>query len=162
MCHFLSALVVRNGDVLHHPMLDSHSDLVRYFKLPDTSAYISHFAKVELRPKDWMDAATWEWVVDEPTRPAWLDDVESAAEAKLRAMASRMILREGEHMGPVVDGCWIVGGTAILRDVRAGRIVRVWDSAQIHNVWGSAQIHNVLGSAQLDPSAQAHMVKATS
>ena len=39
MCEFLSALVVKNGDVLSHPLLDSHSDLVRYFW---GSAQVSH------------------------------------------------------------------------------------------------------------------------
>ncbi len=51
MCNFLSALGLRNGDVLTHPMLDSHSDLVRYFKLHDNTAYLDRFAKVELTPR---------------------------------------------------------------------------------------------------------------
>lgn len=58
MCNFLSAVVLRNGDVLTHPMLDSHSDLVRYYKLPDTRVYHQHFAKVELTPVDWLDVST--------------------------------------------------------------------------------------------------------
>ena len=56
MCNFLSALVLRNGDVLHHPMLDSHSDLVRHFEVPDTREHHQHFAKVELTPVgDWIN-----------------------------------------------------------------------------------------------------------
>ena len=175
MCNFLSALVLRNGDVLTHPMLDSHSDLVTYFKLPDTDAHITHFAKVELMPVDWMDPATWKWAVDEPTIPSWWEDVAGQAESTLRAKATRMILRDGEHR-LIVDGCWIVGGTASVRDVRAGRIMRVqgsaqirgvWDSAQIRgvcgsaqisDVWDSAQIRGVWGSAQLDASARSHVV----
>ena len=165
MCNFLSALVLRNGDVLTHPMLDGHADLVTYFKLPDTTAYVQHFAKVELRPLDWGDVATWGWELDEETAPAWWADVAGGAEAELRARAARMILREGEHC-LIVDGCWIVSGTAVVLDVRAGRIVRVggsaqihdvWDSAQIHGVWDSAQIRGVGGSAQLDKSAKAHI-----
>jgi hypothetical protein len=161
MCNFLSALVLRNGDVLHHPMLDSHLDLVRYFKLPDTNAHIRRFAKIELTPVDWMDAATWTWRIDEPTRPNWLDEVEAEAERKTRAIADRMIVRDGEH-GLIVDGCWIIGGTAKIRDVRSGRIVRVQDSAQIHDVGGSAQIHGVRDSAQIHDvrdSAQIHDVR---
>jgi hypothetical protein len=148
MCQFLSALVLRNGDVLTHPMLDSHSDLVTYFKLPDATAHHQHFAKVELTPDDWMDPATWDFRLDETTAPSWWDDVVGSVESTLRARAERMIVRDGEH-ALIVDGCWIVGGTAIVRDVRAGRIMRVWDSAQIHGVWGSAQIHDVGGSAQI-------------
>jgi len=151
MCQFLSVLVLRNGDVLHHPMLDSHGDLVTYFQLPDSQAYHQHFAKAELTPSEatWLTPDAWTWRIDETTRPGWLDDVESQAEARARAVAARMVLASGAHR-LIVDGCWIVGGDAIVRDVRGGRIIRVG---------GSAQIHDVGGSAQLDASALARVVK---
>ena len=129
-------------------MLDSHSDLVAYFDLPDTSAYISHFAKAELTPVDWMDPVTWVWRIDEAVQPAWLADVAAEAEAATRRLASRMILKDATPR-LIVDGCWIVGGASVVRDVRGGRILRVQDSAQIQNVWDSAQIQNVWGSAQI-------------
>jgi ketosteroid isomerase-like protein len=161
MCNFLSVLILKNGDVLHHPMLDSHADLVTYFKLPDADAYISHFAKAELAPDNWLDVATWRWRLDEETRPRWLTEtLERGAEDQTRRIAGRMLLVDGKHR-LVVDGCWIVGGTAIVHDVRAGRIVHVRDFAQIHGVGGSAQIHNVRGSAQIHNvrgSAQIHGV----
>ena len=167
MCQFLSAVVLRNGDVLTHPMLDSHSDLVLYLGLPDTTAYHQHFAKVELTPaSNWLDPATWTFRLDEETAPSWWEDVATGVEETLRQRASRMILRTGKKR-LIVDGCWIVGGDAVISDVRAGRIVRVQDSAQIRGVWGSAQIHGVGGSAQihgvwdsaqLDASARARVV----
>ena len=157
MCDFLSALVLRNGDVLSHPMLDSHSDLVTYFKLPDTNAHIQHFAKVELTPVDWMDAATWKWSVDEAVLPIWWDDVKDRAEATLRARAAGMILKDGEHQ-LIVDGCWIVGGTAKIRDVRSGWIRRVQDSARVSGVWDSAQVSGVGPHVILDDSAKARLV----
>lgn len=159
MCQFLSAVILRNGDVLTHPMLDSHTDLIRYYKLPDTTAYHQHFAKVELTPVDWMDPATWTFRLDEDTAPSWWDDVATGVEATLRARAEKMILR-GDH-DLIVDGCWIIGGAAKIRDVRSGRIMRVQGSAQIHRVGGSAQIHGVGGSAQIHRvggSAQIHGV----
>lgn len=166
MCNFLSVLVLKNGDVLHHPMLDSHADLVRYFKLPDSNAHIRYFAKAELAPVDWLDPATWIWRLDEETRPAWLDNIEADAERQARAIAERMIIRDGER-DLIVDGCWIVGGTAEVRDVRSGWIRRVQDSAQIidvrgsariSGVWDSAQIFGVWGSAQLDESAKRRLL----
>ena len=160
MCDWLSALVVSNGDVLTHPMLDSHVDLATYFKLPDENVQIPRFVKVELVPQDWTDVSTWNWKIDQDTLPAWWSDVANQAEATLRARADKMILRDGEH-ALIVDGCWIVAGTAKVRDVRSGRIMRVQGSAQIHDVWGSAQIHGVGGSAQIHGvggSAQIHGV----
>ena len=150
MCNFLSVLVLKDGSVRHHPMLDSHSDLVRYFKLPDTDAFVHHFAKAELTPTtDWTDASTWAWRIDEDVRPVWLtDDVEHAAEAAARAIAQRMVLKDVD-LTLIVDGCWIVAGRSKIRDVRSGRIVRVQDSASISNVGGSASISNVGGSASI-------------
>lgn len=55
MCQFLSAIVLKNGDVLHSPLLDSHSELVQLFQLPDSRLHHQHFAKVEFTPPtDWV------------------------------------------------------------------------------------------------------------
>ena len=178
MCNFLSVLVLKNGDVRHHPMLDSHSDLIAYFNLPDTSAYHQHFAKAELTPVDWLDASTWKWRIDEETRPGWLDDVEGRAEKATRAIAQRMVITDGVTPPRlIVEGCWIVGGRSVVRDVRSGRIMCVQDSATVRDVGGSATVQNVgdsatvqdvggsatvrdvWGSATLDASAKAHLVK---
>jgi len=150
MCRFLSVLILRDGSVRHHPMLDSHSDLVTYFKLPDENPHIPYFAKAELTPdKDWTDASTWAWRIDEAVNPVWLtSEVEKAAEDATRAIAQRMVIKDGERR-LIVDGCWIVAGTAKIRDVRSGRIVRVQDSATISDVGGSATISDVGGSATI-------------
>ena len=150
MCRFLSVLILRDGSVRHHPMLDSHSDLVTYFKLPDENPHIPYFAKAELTPdKDWTDASTWAWRIDEAVNPVWLTaEVEKAAEEATRAIAQRMVIKDGEHR-LIVDGCWIVAGTAKIRDVRSGRIVRVQGSATISDVGGSATIRGVGDSATI-------------
>ena len=158
MCEFLSCLVLRNGDVRHHPMLDSHADLVQYFKLPDAHQHHQHFAKVELTPVDWMDVSTWKFRLDEESAPGWWEDVAVSAEAKVRAIAERMILREGEHW-LIVDGCWVVGGNAKVRDIRSGRIMRVQNEAILSGVRGSAQVRDVGPHVTLDDSVKAHFVK---
>src|SRR5688572_21394109 len=148
MCNFLSVLVLKNGTVLQHPMLDSHSDLVAYFNIPDAKVGIHWFAKAELIPVDWLDPSTWTWLIDEEMRPDWLDDVEEKAEKATRAIAKKMVITEKTKTPRlIVDGCWIVGGKAVVRDVRGGRILRVQDSATVRNVGGSATVSDVRGSA---------------
>ena len=149
MCNFLSVLILRNGDIRHHPLLDSHADLVAYFNIPDATPFLDRFAKAELMPKNWLDPATWEWRIDEAVRPQWLDDVEAGAEAATRALAKTMILTDACPR-LIVDGVWILGGTAVLRDVRGGRILRVQDSARVNGVGGSARVSSVWGSAQVN------------
>ena len=159
MCRFLSVLILPSGEVLHHPMLDSHSDLVTYFDLRDDTPHRQHFAKAELTPSEttWLDPDRWTWQLDEPTRPDWLTvDIEQDAARRTRDLARRMVIATGTRT-LVVDGCWIVGGSAIVNDVRAGRILRVQDSASIHDVGDSASIRNVGDSAVLDASAKAHV-----
>jgi hypothetical protein len=148
VCNFLSVLILKNGRVLHHPMLDSHSDLVAYFDLPDDTAFIERFAKAELTPENWLDPATWQWRIDEAVRPQWLDDVEAQAEKATREIARKMIITEATKVPRlIVDGCWIVGGKGVVRDVRGGRILRVQDSATVRDVRGSATVSRVRGSA---------------
>ena len=122
MCNFLSAVVLRNGDVLTHPLLDSHSDLIRYYELPDTRAHHQHFAKVELTPDDWLNVDTWKFRLDESTAPGWWDDVKASAEATLRDRAKRMIITTGRK-DLILEGCWILAGDAEFVNMRGGRIV---------------------------------------
>jgi len=142
---------MKNGDVLWHPMLDSHSDLLVYHKLRDDNQFFRNFAKVELTPSNdnWLDPETWSWKIDEPTRPEWMDDAEEVARKKLVHIAKGMILDNGEHP-LIIDGCWIIGGEARIGVMRFGRAVSVCDSAKIDRVYGSAKIDNVSGSAKID------------
>ena len=177
MCDFLSVLVLKNGHVLHHPMLDSHADLVAYFDLPDDTPFLERFAKAELTPNDWLDPDTWTWRIDEAMRPQWLEEVEARAEQAARTIARKMILTDNSKLPRlIVDGCWIVGGKAVIRDVRGGRIIRVQDSATVSDVQDSATVRGVGGSATvrdvwdsatvrdvgarvtLDDTAKAHLV----
>ena len=139
MCNFLSAVVLRNGDLRMHPMIDSHAELVEYFKLPDATKFVSHFAKVELTPpadpgNNWMDVSQWKFRLDEETAPVWWEDVAERVESDLRRRAEGMILRDGDH-GLIVDGCWIVGGAAQIREVRSGRIMRI-TGGTVNAIWG--------------------------
>ena len=125
ICNFLSAVVLRNGDVLTHPLLDSHSDLVRYYQLPDGRQHHQHFAKVELTPGDWLNPDTWTFRLDEQTAPGWWEDVETQAEATLRDRAKAMIVTTGRR-DLILEGCWILAGDAEFADVRGGRIIHMY------------------------------------
>ena len=129
-------------------MLDSHADLVRRYKLKDDGMR-ERFAKVEFVPDVWTDVTTWKFYLDEPTTPVWwTPEIQNAVVGKLRAKVDGMLLLGGKHE-LIVDGAWIVGGSAVVSDVRAGRIVWCGGSAQISGVWDSARISDVGGSAQI-------------
>ena len=158
MCDFLSVIVLRSGDILHHPMLDSHTDIQRYFRKQPHLTHalrdedrLERFARVEFTPTDetWFEPEKWVLQIDEDITPKWWDEtMQNQTRKRLVHLVKTMTLVEGDH-DLIVDGCWIVGGKAKVKDVRGGRIMTVRDSAQITNVRGSAQITNVWGSAQI-------------
>jgi len=116
--------VLKNGDVLHSPLLDSHSDLVAHFNLPDTTAHHQHFAKVELTPPadwiGWEDLGNWQFRLDEDTKPGWWDDVKTGAEESVRNIIRRAILPSGERPF-LLDGLALIGPGVIVRSMRGGR-----------------------------------------
>ena len=153
MCQFFSLLILRGGGIRHHWNIDSHSDLVAYYGLRDTDAFLRHFAKAELTPPsnqaDYFDFAQWQWRLDEPTRPAWLDeDAEANAAAEARAVLADRTRTTGT-IPLIADGLWLLGGTVAVSKMTGGRVIGVGGSAQIRDVWGSAQIQSVGGSAQI-------------
>ena len=150
MCKFMSAIVMRNGDILCDPEhTDSHEELIHANNLSTTTVGERGYCRVEYAPADGDPANTDNYVlrVDEETVPRWWAKVRDDVEESLRARVGRMVI-EGE-VKCLLGGCWIVRGKAVIGKVRSSRIVAVRDSAQITNVGGSASISNVGGSASI-------------
>ena len=153
MCQFFSLLILRGGGIRHHWNIDSHSDLVAYYGLRDTDAFLRHFAKAELTPPsnqaDYFDFAQWQWRLDEPTRPAWFDeDAEANAVAEARDVLADCTRTTGT-IPLITDWLWLLGGTVVVLKMIGGRVI---------GVWGSAQIRDVRRSATLDAPARDHVV----
>ena len=141
MCKFLSAIVMRNGDVICDPEhTDSHADLILANNLSTTTVGERGYCRVEYAPADGDPANTDNYVlcVDEETVPAWWAKRQGAVEENLKARIARMVI-EGE-VKCLLGGCWIVRGKSVIGKVRSSRIVAVRGSAQITNVRDSAQI----------------------
>lgn len=144
MCNFLSALVLRNGDLLHHPMTDSHSDLVRYFRLADKTA-CRHFAKVELMPPtdkdgrpDYARVGDYALRVDD-TEPAWFDEHRNAVDKRMRAIVKAMIV-DDDSVPLVLDGCRILIKGAKVEEARGGRILAMTGDAQVGVMRDTSQV----------------------
>ena len=83
MCKFLSAIVLKNGDIICDPEhTDSHSDLVAAFNLRDDDQYVDRFVKVEFTPpinaenlSDYSDVANYAFRVDERGEPDWFGEL---------------------------------------------------------------------------------------
>ena len=150
MCEFKSAIVTRQGNVLHHDMTDLHEDLIAYFGLRDDN-HLNHFVRVEFKPtdkKDYADLSKYSLVVDEDEVPKWFEEFREKTISELTKIVSKYILKDVDKK-IILDGCWIVTGATKIERMTAGRILTVSDSAKIDYVSGSAKIGNVSDSAKI-------------
>jgi hypothetical protein len=150
MCNFLSAIGVRDGSVRLHPLIDSHYQLLNYLEMDDLSEYTPTFVKLELTPsKNWLDPESWDFTVDEKTIPVWCDDeLQARFRREMINFAKSLIIKPGKK-SIIVDGVWIIGGSAQIQTVVGGRIVYLGDTAEIVTVCDSAKIDLVCDSAKI-------------
>jgi uncharacterized protein (DUF1330 family) len=146
MCQWKSAIVTRQGDVLHHWNVDSHEDLVDLFELKDKNDY---FVRVEFTPKDgkYSDASAYVLRVDEESTPAWFEDFRESATEKLRAIVSRAIISGNKKI--IVEGEWILSGDFVVERLRGGRVVQMSGSSQVVRMYDSSQVREMSGSSQV-------------
>jgi len=160
MCEFFSALVLRNGDLIHDAATDSHTDLIDAFGLDKVeNTGCQHFAKIEFTPssKETMDEIdTYTLRVDESTEPIWFSEVKDIVIQKCRSIVSRMIII-GEHKC-ILSGKYILGKNANVRKVVNSNIIAMLgssqvgvmrESSQVGEMWGSSQVGEMWGSSQV-------------
>ena len=146
MCQWKSAIVTRQGEVLHHWNVDSHENLVDLFDLKDK---LDYFVRVEFTPTDnkYADVSAYVLKVDEKATPAWFEDYRESVTEKLRAIISRAIITGGRRI--IVDGEWILAGEAKLERLCGGRVIQMWGSSQVGEMWGSSRVGKMRESSQV-------------
>ena len=114
MCRYRSFLVIRPStegarpDILWHPGVDSHSDLIEKFKIRErasASAQDQFFARIELTPASFtlsgiLAIDKWTLELDEEREPVWWPEVRDYVDAYVRAEVHRSFTPE--HRGEVV------------------------------------------------------------
>jgi hypothetical protein len=122
MCKFFSAIGMKNGDILYKDGLDSHSDLIDHFDLPDDRE-CRHFVKLEFLPRTGCEHEITKYTlsIDEDTAPIWTNDVLQSFEMKCRDAVSRMILTG--HSRRVFGETVIISPGAYIRDIRNARVL---------------------------------------
>src|SRR6185437_10803222 len=115
MCNFKSAIVTKDGVILHHELTDSHSELIQHFKLHERRGpgQVQNFIKVEFTPTDlkFDDPASYVLWVDETETPAWFDeDAKHKTSEFLRDVITKMIIRDKREI--LLGGAWILSDGA--------------------------------------------------
>jgi hypothetical protein len=165
MCKFLSAIVMRNGDVLCDPEhTDSHEDLILAHGLRDSGALGSggrDWSRVEFVPPkdgDIADLDRWTLTLDEDhAKPSWWDESEPALRTRLCEMVRAHIVDDKRPI--LLGGWWIVIRTAQIGKVVGAAIKAVRDSASLKDVRGSASISDVGDSASISDVRDSASIK---
>jgi hypothetical protein len=142
MCRFKSAIVTKDGAILHSDYSDSHEELIAAFDLKDNEDHLAKFVRVEFVPKSddtIADPDSYSLIVDQSPVPVWFDaDRREAAAEYLRGLVRRMIVT-GKRKA-LLGGAWILAGKAEVGLIQGARIVNA-GYATIQYA-GSATIQN--------------------
>jgi len=168
MCDFLSAIVLRNGDILHNLRTDSHEDLIQENNLRDNK--IGNFARVEFRPKEINDLdkpGKYLLTIDEKITPDWFDDsMKEKIISKLSSIIKRIIITEDRNI--LLGGVYILSGKANIKEAKnvlikymsgsssigsmydSSRIGAMYDSSSIESMYDSSRIGSMSNSSRID------------
>ena len=149
MCEFKSAIVMRNGDILAHPLTDNHEDLIRLHKLRDTKA--GAFARVEFkpdRPEDLASPEKYKLTIDEQRCPDWFDeDKQLKVSETMRGWIKAMVIDGDADI--IIGGCYILAKGAKVETCKSSRIVVMLDSSKVGSMRGSSNVGEMLDSSNV-------------
>ena len=161
MCKFISAIVMKSGDLICDPEhTDNHEDLMIFANIRDNYLQLGRFARIEFTPpddKDIADVSAWNLHVDEDETPVWFDSV--VVRSKMEALARRMIISDERKL--LLGGCWILVGEANVKTVKSARIFTMRDSSRVNTMRDSSQVNTMRDSSQVNTmldSSQVNMM----
>ena len=145
MCKFLSAIGLKNGDIICDPSIDSHEDLIKFNKLKETG--LRNWVRIEFYPdsdKDYADLSKYNLEVDD-TEFEWVSAVRDKWERKLCTRLKRIIVTDDRDYLPC--GVYILGkctiGKLIYATIRDAGSAMIQDAGEATIQYaGSATIIN--------------------
>jgi len=120
MCKFYSAIVMRNGDILHNENLTSHEDLISLFEINDTQMNCDKFVRVEYSPDDntdYADIEKYRLNVDEKSTPDWFESQREYVISRLRDIVLKRIITTDRKI--LIGGLYVVGNCVIDKVIEA-------------------------------------------
>lgn len=95
MCNFLSGIILKNGDVITNPLVNSHEDIIEDAGLSGKDNHIRYFARFEFTPcgREYHNLNKYTLHIDEESSPDWLtDSLKEKIERHCRLMLSNIVL----------------------------------------------------------------------
>ena len=145
---FLSAIGLKNGDILCDPSIDSHEDIINLYNLDDDGLGLRNWVRIEFYPhkkEDNANLSKYELHYDSVSAFSWVEEIKRIWIEKLKARLNRIIIKEDI---PVLgSGTYILKGGTIGKILYC-RIISVDDSVIIKDA-GFARMDN-LGHSKIE------------
>jgi len=115
MCKFLSAIGLKNGDIICEPSIESHELLVEANSLNDEGSKLRNWVRIEYYPdddKDLADISKYKLHIDD-SHFDWIDSVEAGWIRKLNVKLKKIIISEDRVFLPI--GLFILSGKIAIK-----------------------------------------------
>ena len=149
MCQFLSAIVMRNHDVLFNLQTDSHEDLIALHNLRDNRD--GNFARVEFHPNEPTDLDKpdkYHLTIDEQRCPGWFDqDLKDKVAQRLLGVVRSMLITGDATC--LIGGAYILATGAKVSFIKNCRIVAMLDSSNVGEMLDSSKVGEMRGSSNV-------------
>jgi len=157
MCKFYSAIVMKNGDLLHDVNLTSHEDIIDLYGLKDNSQR-NNFVRVEFTPddeKDFADIEKYKLNVDENVTPDWFERHREYVLSRLTDIVKNRIITSDKKL--------LTGGLYIIKDCHIDKIKcamvvymqnstvnEMWGNSTVNEMWGNSTVNKMRGNSTVN------------
>ena len=148
MCKFYSAIVMKNGDLLHNENLMSHEDIIRLFDINDSQVNCDKFVRVEYTPdseSDYPDIEKYKLNVDESSTPDWFEKHREYVTSRLKDFVSRRIITSDKKI--------LTGGLYIVKDCVIDKLILaqvIYLQGQVNVMWGNSQVNEMRDNSRVN------------
>ena len=172
MCKFYSAIVLRNGDILHNENLMSHEDIIRLFNINDTQANCDKFVRVEFTPdneSDFPNIEKYKLNVDEESIPKWFEKQREYVTERLKEFVTKRIITSDQKI--LTGGLYVVKDCIIDKLISAqviylqGQVNEMRENSQVNVMRGNSQVNEMWENSQVNEmweNSQVNMMRENS
>ena len=158
MCKFYSAIVLKNGDIIHNPWTTSHQDLIEEFNINDNNGYTQRFVKIEFYPEDQNDIddeTKYVLRVDENETPDWFTEIIDSVTEKMMVIIKNMIIKN-QTLKVLTGKCIILSNSKVDKMIaskcyvmKSSNVGEMRESSNVGEMWGSSNVGEMWGSSNV-------------
>ena len=140
MCNFKSAIVLKNGDLLHNDFADSHEDLIDLFNLKDDGK--DNFVRVEFTTTERKDIIeNYKLNIDETSVPEWFEEFRERITDQLRDIVNNMIIREDHKI--IIGRCIILAPGVTIDKIQHCVILEMRENSTVNTMRENSTVNTM-------------------